>query len=360
MDKKTGYRQPPSALRRELLEVGQVTHGGRQSEGMIDFSVCLNPWPLPLQVRRAIEEAPLGRYPDSGGEALKQALAASHSCITGEIVLCNGISQGIFLSAFALLERGDKTLIVGPTYGEYEKNCRLMGADIHHFTCRPEEGFRPSLQRLEETIETISPQVVWLCNPDNPTGVLLGSGEVEEIRRLCLRRGAFLIMDEAYMNFVDQEKKFTGRGENVLVLRSMTKDFSIPGLRLGYIKGPKRIISAIAAAQPEWSLNAPALAAGEAAMKALADFRSQWQIVREETLELAGELEKLDFTVYPPAANFILVRDNSGDPGLEEELQRQGMMLRNCASFGLPGFYRIGTSLREHNRALLSALKRRR
>lgn len=349
----------PVYIRRELLEAEQVTHGGGHGEGMIDFSVCLNPRPLPAQVRRAIDRAAPGRYPDSGGEVLKQALAEFHSCSTGEITLCNGISQGIFLSAFALLERGDKTLIIGPTYGEYWKNCRLMGAEVHHFGCMESEGFRLSLRMLEESIESLGPGVVWLCNPNNPTGVLLGAGEVEEIRRLCLRKGAFLLVDEAYMNFADREKSFTARGENVLVLRSMTKDFSIPGLRLGYLKGPQRLIAAIAAARPEWSLNAPALAAGEAAMKALPEYRRQWELVREQTLELAGELEKIGFTVYPPATNFILIRDHSGDLIPEQELRRQGMVLRSCASFGLPGYYRIGTSLPEHNSALVKALKRR-
>lgn len=368
------------AARKELLQIEQVVHGGRALEReLTDFSVCLNPFPLPDSVQKALGRADSCRYPDSNGRSLQEALARHHQCDPEEILLTNGISQAIFLTAFAYLERGDRVLIAGPTYGEYEKNCRIMGAETETSNAfspgepgTPGSGITSSLIRH---IEEGKPKIFWICNPNNPTGALLPREEMGKLHAACLKAGSLMVTDEAYMNFTDPERRFSAGAESAgntggaycLTLHSMTKDFSIPGLRLGYIKGARELIKPIAAARPEWSLNAFALAAGEAALDALEDFVIQWGELRRETLLLAEELGGLGLQLLPPAANCILFRDplevertkgkEAAGGNLGDLLAREGMVLRDCSSFGLPGWYRIGTNRPEANRRLIETIR---
>ncbi len=373
--------------RSELIRASRVPHGGgRENRGMIDFSVCLNPFPLPQAVLRAIREADPRSYPDSNGSVLQEKLAKIHHCSSEEILLANGISQAIFLTAFAFLERGDRVVIAAPSYGEYEKASRLMGGEIRFVDCfspkRREvqtlkygSGHCDPLTLLSSQIIKEKPKIVWICNPNNPTGDLIDSKGMEQIREACLRAPALLVVDEAYMNFTDPERQYNAEGENCITLHSMTKDFSIPGLRLGYLKAPEKLLTIIGAARPEWSLNAPALAAGEAALASLGEYRKQWEDLRQETVALASSLSSIGFQLLPPAANFLMVREREAAPpesnlscceeefrppgpgrkGLFSRMKEKGMVLRDCSSFRLPGWYRIGTNLPKYNRKLIEA-----
>ncbi len=349
-------------FRPELVSAEKVAHGGKNKEGLIDFSVCVNPFPLPGEVVSAFQSADISRYPDSEAFVLANGLSDIHGCSPDEILVCNGISQAIFLIAFVLLDRGRRVLIAGPTYGEYEKNCRLMGADIRRINSRPEDGFSPAMDELIRDIRQITPSVVWICNPNNPTGVLLSSREISDLTAICAEQGSYLVIDEAYMNFVAEGTGFSAAAqENIIVLRSLTKDFAVPGLRLGYVKADPKIIRLLQGAQPEWSLNSPSLAAGAAALQVLDEYRSQWEQLRRETERLTADLANLRFDVFPGKANFLLIRDTERGGincnRFSSILLKEGLILRDCSSFGLKGYMRIGTSLPQYNRRLVEVLE---
>jgi histidinol-phosphate aminotransferase len=354
---QAGKPEQAALIRPELLTSQTVPHGGREAKPF-DFSVCLNPFPLPDPVVTAIAAVPTNRYPDTRGRQLAGELARLHGCDPERLLLTNGVSQAIFLTAFGLLERGRNVLVVGPTYEEYAKNSALMGARIDSFRAKPQEGFTLSIPSLIRTIGELKPALTWICNPNNPTGLLLDRRDIEEIADSCSSCGGLLVVDEAYMNFVDENRRYCAEAENIVVLRSMTKDFALPGLRLGYSIAPHRIARALSAARPEWSINAPALAAGLAAIQHREVFETQWRRLRLQRQSLETAAETLGYRIFPGTANFFLLY--SGAEGrarkFREHLAVSDIALRDCTSFDLPGFYRIGISSEENNRQLLGFL----
>ncbi|WP_020611220.1 pyridoxal phosphate-dependent aminotransferase [Sediminispirochaeta bajacaliforniensis] len=354
---QAGKPEQAALIRPELLTSQRVVHGGREAKPF-DFSVCLNPYPLPDSVATAIAAAPMERYPDTRGQKLTGELAMLHGCDPERLLLTNGVSQAIFLTAFGLLERGRNVLIIGPTYEEYAKNSALMGARLSIFRAQPQEGFTLSIPSLIRTIGELKPALTWICNPNNPTGLLLDKRDIEELADSCSSYGGLLVVDEAYMNFVDENRRYCAEAKNVVVLRSMTKDFALPGLRLGYIIAPHRIARALSAACPEWSINAPALAAGLAAIRLREAFETQWQRLRLQRQSLEGAAAALGYGIFPGTANFFLLYSgaNARARRFREHLAASDIALRDCTSFNLPGFYRIGISSEENNRQLLGFL----
>lgn len=378
MDKKThGHDNPHDnplfkRLRPELVTAEPVFHGGPDIGGFLrrsvdpgsflDFSTCLNPFPPPKQVLEALHAGKIDTYPDSKATLLVDLLSEINNRHREEIICVNGLSQAIFLIAFSLIKKGDPVMVIGPTYGEYEKNSRLMGAKVRTFTLSEKNGFIPVIEDLEQEIQKTAPKVVWLCNPNNPTGVIWDSEDLEKVKHACRKKQSFLIIDEAYMNFTEHRKRGTVAGENIITMRSMTKDFSIPGLRLGYVMAHKQVVSALRKAQPEWSLNAMALAAGTAALGALHEYGSQWERVRALTLELAEGIRGIGYTLFPPEANYILFRDDiRGGIRIDRFRHILGearILVRDCTSFGLHGYIRVGTSTPPNNAALVDNLSR--
>lgn len=353
----------PAGSRRD-----RVAHGGRSAciPGL-DFSVCVNPFPPAPSVLKAAQTSDFGSYPDARGEDLITRLTELHGRDPEELILTNGASQAIFLTAFILLKTGRTCSVVAPCYGEYAKNSLLMGAEVTEFTCREEDNFLPDMKRLEEHMLKYRPSVLWLCNPVNPTGVLLDRDGVEFIADISRSIGGVVVIDEAYMNFVSPEVRSRAEmagssPDNLLILRSMTKDFSLPGLRLGYAVASRPFIDALRSIQPEWSLNSTALAAGAAALEEIDYYQSAWRQVRQLSASLQEDLRRLDYTVYPGKANFTLLKDESRG-GIDPKRCSQvfsacGAAVRDCTSLGLRGYLRIGTSLPQANETLLDILAR--
>lgn len=344
-------------------DAGFLKKNGVDSRDVLDFSVCLNPFPLPSGVETAIREADPLRYPDPRCRELLTMLAEVNQTDSGQVLVVNGVSQGIFLLAFCLLKKNDTAIIINPDYGEYEKASRLMGARILPFSLGEKENFYPRMDKLISLIEKSAARALWICNPNNPTGILLGQEDMEKLQKACYRVGTFLLIDEAYINFVSGDAKTRLQGENIIILRSMTKDFTLPGLRLGYVLAHPNIIRALSNAQPEWSMNSPALAAGKAVLACYEEYRKQWIQTDALKNQLAAGLESLQFKVFPGTANFLLIKDETRggiDPvHFGKVLWKSRILVRDCTSFGLPGFIRLGVSTAENNKILLDNLARR-
>ncbi|MFN8521489.1 MAG: histidinol-phosphate transaminase [Chloroflexota bacterium] len=307
---------------------------------MLDFSANCNPLgPSPLALE-ALARVDVARYPDPTGLALRSALAAATGLSPDRLLIGNGSVELIWLLADVFLDAGDEALVVGPTFGEYAAAIRRAGARALEVTADERDDFRPDLAPVTEAIRGKRPRLVYLCNPNNPTGTAL---DLPAIRSLLGALGqGLLVVDEAYVDFsfgVDTALALLDDAR-VVVLRSMTKSLGLAGLRLGYAAADPCVIDALGRARPPWTVNALALAAGVASLADGGHVASGLQVVSAAWSYLNRELGALGVMLRPSVTSFWLGRV-ADPPGLRLALLRHGLQIRDCSSFGLPHHVRI-------------------
>lgn len=329
--------------RPHLATLAPVHHGsisdaelvvlGLRRDQVIDFSTSTNPLgPSPAAILAA-REAVWTHYPDDGSARLKEEIARREGVEPCQVVVGNGSAELIWLVALAFLGPGDRATVVGPTFGEYSRASAIVGASVDIELAVAAEAFAPPLHRLGVS------RVLWLCDPNNPTGRLIGSMRLHDLAGSLPE--ALLVVDEAYAPFVDNWPPWPRLPANVVRLRSLTKDGAMPGLRLGYAITSAEIARALDAVRPPWSVNAVAQAAGLAALsddEHMARARDEVRLARSY---VAAELARLGRRVHPSAANFVLV-EVADAAATRAALLRHGVVVRDCSSFGLPAHVRIG------------------
>lgn len=344
--------------RPELLRLPPAVHGSAPptAGAVVDFSASCNPLGPAPRVLAAARAAACGTYPEPESATLRAAIAARLGLPADRIVVGNGSVELIWLLALAYLERGDRALVVGPTFAEYARAARLIGARVSEHCASPDAAFRLDVPDLCSALHAARPRITFLCNPNNPTGTYLGRGEVEAI--LSATPG-LLVLDEAYVGFADApwDVRPLLADEQLVVVRSMTKEHAIAGLRLGYALGARSVVRAIQWAQPPWSVNAAAQAAGLAALDEAEHVAGGRALAQAAKDRLASGLRALDLAVLPSAANFFLVAVPDA-PILAVALRREGIYVRDCASFGLPGHLRLAARPLAECDALLAAIRR--
>ena len=322
---------------------------------LLDFSQNINPLgppgDVPRAARRALYEGS-GRYPDLEYTELREALAAHLGVPAGRLVPTNGGAEALFLAARAVPE-GGRALVLEPTFSEYAAAARASGMEpVRRVVRRHKDGFRWHPSSLED-LEGIS--VVFLCNPNNPTGEALGYGEVLEVAARVKEAGALLVVDEAFADFVPGISVAAMVDGGLWVARSLTKFFAIPGLRLGcLVCDDARRVEAL---QPSWPVNAVAAAAGIAAVRDSGFAEASVAEVARLRQRLFEALEALPgLQPFPGAANFLLVRGPDGLPG---RLAGRGVLVRGCGPFeGLgPEYFRVAVRGDEENWRLVAAVR---
>ncbi len=357
-----------------LLPAAPVVHGGPGSgaddsdsiaySSYTDFSVSLNPYPVPESVRaaavRAFSDEALSSYPERYAESFCKRAAEVHNTEVNRVSAFNGISQAVFFLSHLMLDKTSRVLVSGPAYSEYEACGRMTGAEVENLWPDDRHDFIPDTSHLCSRVAEFQPDILWICNPNNPTGALIDAKQMQSVYEACLSAGTLLVIDEAYMNFAAEKDRFSFKGDDCVVMRSMTKDYSLPGLRLGYICAPAEITAALDAVKPPWSVNAAAAAAGIAAFDAAGEYELQWKKLQQEKTVLEAGLSELGFRIVPSAANFILCECPGGAAGCSRiinKLLEQKIMIRDCTSFGLPGYIRLGVRTAEENLSLVNKLK---
>lgn len=338
------------------LNYSELRDNGINPDDVIDFSVSINPDPLPEEVIRAIRESRVTRYPDTHCSLLKEKIAAFNNTGSESILVVNGTSQGMFLIVAALLEKDDPVCIVQPTYSEYKDACQLKTSNITEVRMDSSNDFEISPSVIIDSVRKDSPKLLWLCSPNNPTGRYLREEDFEKIRLCCSETGTTLILDEAYVCFVPEEKRYDPLRKNVIILRSMTKDFSIPGLRLGYLMGEPEVLKKIKVWQPEWSISAPAQDAGAAGIDCLDYFKESWQKTAERRDRMSRSLEELGLKVHDSCSNFFLVEVDDIE-ALKKHLWKDLILVRDCGSFKLENTIRIGVRTEEDNGRLINNIR---
>jgi histidinol-phosphate aminotransferase len=351
--------------RRSAVGVAPAVHGGLDFEELrrlglgpddvLDFSANVNPYGPSPAVREALATVPLNRYPDRDALTLRGTLSRFLDTPPESILVGNGSSELIWLIAVTFIGRDDTVFVIGPTYAEYARSSRLMGGRVATWLARAGDGFAVDGAVITRELDRWRPKVVFLCNPNNPTGVVIAPDTIWNwARRLPT---TLFVVDEAYQPFAPGLRSVAEwTAENLLVVRSMTKDFALAGLRLGYALGPESLIETLRRAQPPWSVNALAQAAGVAALGDPAHrTRSLAQLHQASGVLVAGLL-RLGLCPVPSAVPFFLVpvADAGAFRGV---MLRRGILVRDCASLGLPAHVRIATRLPEENERLLGAIE---
>lgn len=349
-----------------LPAVPKVEHGGPdfaelaalgiRPEALLDFSVNKNPLGVSPRAQRALDLVEPSAYPDARCLRLRGGLAAAHEVHPDQILVGNGSVELIWLLGQVYLAPGDEVVIVGPTFGEYEAASRRAGARITQIDATEDDGFRPDLDLIAETIRRIRPRLVFLCNPNNPTGQVLDAGDV---RSLLEGLGeALLIVDEAYMELADGVESVVELGQSdprLVVLRSLTKSHGLAGLRLGYMIAAPAIVEAVGQAQPPWSVNAFAQAAGIAALGDEEHAAEGRRLARRARALLVDGLERLGLSCVPSRAGYWLVKVGDGRR-VRDELLRRGILVRDAHSFGLPAYIRVAARPIDECERLLAVL----
>ena len=361
-----------------LDEISPPRHGGRvdevaeelgiNPEELVDFSANMNPLAPPDSLETLIEEAVAGLpfYPDDRYEGFRQSVvdflrAGGEAELKTDLVIPGNGSVEIFrlflqLAAYAGAE---EVLIPYPTFSEYALQARLLGLNVDRVELEEVLGY--GSQELENY------DAVFLCNPNNPTGKLRSKDRVNRFVDRCQVAGTYVLLDEAFIELSRPEASLVDRVEdldNLVVARSLTKEFTIPGLRIGYGVFPPELAARAEKLRPPWNLNYLAAHVGSRFL------REESGLIAESREYLAGErewltgkLRELGFSLYESDVNYLLFRTESVGYEANELVDKcleDGILLRNADSFyGLDRWHvRVAIRKREENRKLLKALRR--
>lgn len=334
-------------------------HGGDiyTTSYRLDFSANVNPLGMPEGVlcaaRRGVELC--GNYPDVSCAMLRRALAKKEGVPESALVFGNGAAELIF--SLAQAERPKKALLIAPGFAEYEQALRAQECEIRYYPLRESCGFALGEDYLDFLAEDLD--IIFLCNPNNPTGVAIPPHLLSRIAQLCEERGIRMVLDVCFRDFLDvPEDTDLAPAEypHLFLLKAFTKTYAMAGLRLGYgVCADERLIARMEDVRQPWSVSIPAQMVGAAALEEEAYVRRARELVKRERAWLRGQLEALGFTVYDSAANFLFFR---GEKGLAKRCKAQGILIRDCGNYrGLEsGYYRVAVKRHEENEELVRAL----
>ncbi|MGE0683848.1 MAG: threonine-phosphate decarboxylase CobD [Candidatus Binatia bacterium] len=374
MLRKTKVKRKSAESGFETLGAEPLTHGGNvyafaralgvEPEDVLDFSASINPLGLPQGARQAYRRAlqKVIHYPEPYAETLRQALGEHHGIAPTSVLVGNGSTQLIYLIARKFSLR--HVLLVSPLFSEHIAALRTNGARVSYWKLRP-PSFTLDLEALKRTLWQKQPNALVLTNPNSPTGVLLGGEQVDELIQLCRRTRTRLIVDETFIDWVEEEsvKQLAVRDANVVVLRSLTKFFALPGLRVGYAIASPEVIQRLWSRIEPWSVNVVAQEVGKACLQDRRFSERSRAFMKKERAWLHAELGAISgLQVFPSAANFFLVQIRSSQMTavrLAELLAQKRLLIRVCDNFVGLGkqFFRIAVRTRAENLRLVDALR---
>lgn len=344
-----------------------LTHGGdwagyqaQFGKQPVDFSANISPLGLPEGVRKAAAEALAwaDRYPDPLCRALRERIAGAEQVDAAWCLCGNGAAELIYRAVLA--RRPRQALITAPAFSEYEAALELTGCKTRRHLLREADDFALD----EGFLQAVSPEtdMVFLCQPNNPTGRTVPRTLLVQVLERCRAAGALLVVDECFCDLLDRPEQFSvkdllGQYPNLLILKAFTKLYAMAGLRLGYcLCADADLLRRMRDAGQPWPVSGPAQAAGIAALEETDYVESVRALIQAERPRLAEELSRLGFRVIPGEANYLLFYT---EMPLIGPLRERGILLRDCGNYhGLgPGWYRTAVRTPEENRRFIAALE---
>ena len=337
------------------IDYAELKALGIDPDDILDFSVCTNPFMPPPGIKKKLGAIPIERYPDSRSTELLERISERLDIPTDNILVGSGTTELIRLIALTYFRQRDAVLLLEPTYGEYEVASRLAEASLIRYRATVRNKYAPRIEKVVKLIRQNRPRAVFICNPNNPTGKYLSQEDIEEI--LDVMGDGLLILDEAYIDFVEKtwnSLELTKHG-NVVVLRSMTKNYGLPGLRLGYAVASREIIESLRITAPPWNVNAIAQKVAITVLEQEEYLKQSLRQVLEGKSLLVTELTGLGFKVLPSDANYFLVRVGNAAE-FRRVLLKERILVRDCTSFGMPEYVRISPRTMPECERLIAAV----
>ncbi|WP_261128898.1 threonine-phosphate decarboxylase CobD [Bacillus sp. Marseille-Q3570] len=334
----------------------------RMPEEIIDFSANINPLGPPSELKDKWKDIfhRIIDYPDPHATSLRKGIAEVEQVDPQSILIGNGGAE--LISLITRLLAGKDVLIVQPAFSEYEKSCHVNGCNISYHQLE-DPLWQLDIDRLQPKLEEVD--AVFLCNPNNPTGVQYRFEMVLALIDACKRSQCRIILDEAFYDMLEDYRTFIPyieKFENLIIIRSMTKMYAVPGLRLGYMVAHPEIIRRVGRFQTHWSVNSLALAAGEICLQNASFLHESRQYINEERRKLFAFFTKEGYRFSPSKVNFYLLRDPDSDDQLPlfRHLLEQGIVPRHTFNFsGLDGkWLRFAIKSSYENNELSKVLKK--
>jgi threonine-phosphate decarboxylase len=367
---KKGELDIDSLMNEGFSRASPRTHGGLHylkggmNKSVIDFSTNVNPLGPSAKavavIKKSIKLA--SYYPDPSSKELKDAIAKYIGVESDCVVVGNGASEIIHLFAEAFVRKGDRVTIPMPTFFEYEFASDKNSAIIDFVELK---DFRFDRNRVINSIHTET-KVVFICNPNNPTGILVQRSDIESVLEHASNTGALVMLDECFMEFVDEPErnsltKQIGKYENLVVLKTFTKAFGLAGLRVGYCLAGKKIARVLNRGKIPWSVNVLAQKAAVAALSDIAHLEKTRRLIRKERKYLYDKINRVDrYYAYTSDTNFFLVKlKDMSSLELQQKLLKRKILVRDCSSFTGMGTDFVRISIQKHgsNVLLVNALK---
>jgi threonine-phosphate decarboxylase len=340
-------------------------HGGNiydfASPGeIIDFSSNINPYGPPSFALEAAMAAMslIDKYPDPAQDAIRSAFGEWLGADPGKFVFGNGASELISAVCRALAPK--RVILTAPTFSDYAASAGMSGIPVMEIPSDAGDGFAFHVEGIKKIFE--SGDLLIICNPNNPTGRVWERGEILALAGLSRERGGAMMIDECFINLTFPRAwsalSLTDR-DNVIVLRALTKDFSAPGLRVGFAVAEKNIISRVRSHMQTWPLNCAGEAFAVACAKNPEPFLAESAAkISIERARLESGLRECGYEVIPSRVNFILARSRADAETLYSELLKHSILIRRCANFPSLGrnYFRVAVKGGPDNDKLLSAL----
>jgi threonine-phosphate decarboxylase len=343
-----------------------IPHGGIYSiknpkTTIMDFSSNVNPLGYPTTVKKLLKSwmQKIPVYPDHNSKKLKKQLSSYLGISVNNLVIGNGATEIIYNFCRAVIGKNTQVLIPIPTFGEYESATRLCAGKLRFFKTMNLE------QNISEFVNKI-PQngVIFVCNPNNPTGTLISKKTIIQLVKSARNKNALVFVDECFMELtqtpqesvIDQTRKFS----NLFILRSLTKSFGLAGLRVGYGIGNKELASVLDKIKIPWNVSG---IAQETAIAALSDKKfltKTRKLIKTESEFLKNSITKLDgFSCFDTSINFILIKTKINSKDLQNKLLRKKILIRDCSTFrGLnKNYIRIAVKTHKENLKLVKTLE---
>ncbi|MFV0529259.1 MAG: threonine-phosphate decarboxylase CobD [Lachnospiraceae bacterium] len=339
-------------------------HGGDiyKYQGVLDFSTNCNPLGLPQRVKEKIVESieSLHQYPEVGYPALKEALAV-YEGVPSESVICgNGAAELLF--SLCLAVKPKRALLLAPSFAEYEQALESADCSIEYAFLSEAAGFEVQ----KDLLDRIHPEldIMFLCNPNNPTGLLTSKQLLLAILQKCQECRCQLVVDECFMDFVEDRQSYTivdqlsPYEDTLFILKAFTKRYAMAGIRLGYgLSANHTLLAKIRQVTQPWNVSTIAQQAGIAALQEEEFVRHSMQLIHRERRYLLSSLADTDLIVYEGKANYLFFKTTL--PLWERCLAHQ-ILIRDCQNYtGLTaGYYRVAVRTHEENVRLVEVLRR--
>ncbi len=345
-------------------EVWQLEYNQKK---VLDFSANINPLGPPPKAIDAIMNSfwKIPFYPDSSSTSLKEAISKYIGVSPDNLIIGNGSTEIIYLFTDVFMKDSDKALIPAPTFGEYEMAVLKANGKIEYSPLT--HDFKIDTKEFIKKIRGV--KVAFLCNPNNPTGLLIPFNDLLNIVDKAEKEDTLIFVDEDFMDFSPKEKNSSliskiNSCQNLFILKSFTKFFGLTGLRIGYGVSNSEVIEIMSKAKIPWNINCLAEVAAIAALEDSEFSDKTYRLIEEERDFLMKELSQIKgFDVTPSEANFFLI--NIKKTGLKakeikSKLLNFGVLIRDCDSFkGLDEYYiRVAIRTRKENEYLIDSLKK--